>query len=494
MNYPEEADDAQEEAGGACFFIEDYNSSENEENVHIGSPKHKSSKQTAHLSGESSPQLILAFPISAKPEKEGRWASTDELQAQEEEDSDCDLPIEDWMLLGGEEQEEDSRIQLNLSYWSSSDDNSGDQDGSSVPCPVTDSWAVSDRDKYGAVQSLTSRYFVPGYVSLCHICNRTGHSAKSCYFHKKSPVCVLCGIRGHVQKNCPGRPCSSCGLPSHGPGPCRVPPVWRQYCHRCQMTGHLSDACPDIWRQYHMTIRLEVPIKPRSDCCLKHKGRRAHCYNCSKRGHYGYECTRRRMVSGTFAVLPYVSQYDTLEDVLQCGSSMQTGAMANRRYKLASVGSFPPSDQEHLYEITRESGEEKASIHESGRTKQQASSQADRRKTWPERRRERRAVKQLRREAQAMREGGRLGRSCCNSDEESCPEDPFRKVFHGHRRSIPPPEKKRRDNTTGRKSREAERWRKRGGTKRGELHAHGNMDIGSENLLSPKQRVRHRRR
>ncbi|KAM4555657.1 uncharacterized protein PAE49_014631 isoform 2-T2 [Odontesthes bonariensis] len=484
MNYTDEneVDDGQEETKDGLFFIEDYSSSESGEEINFGFLKHrKRRKQAAQLSRDSSPPLLLAFSITSAKAEQTSWASTDE----EEEDGDNNQPIEEWMILGGEEEVEDSNIQLNLSYWSSSDDDFGAQDWTDEKVKSgTDSWAVSDKDKYGADQSRTSRYYEPGRSSICHICNRTGHAAKNCYLHKKGPTCVLCGIQGHTQKNCPGRPCSSCGLPSHGLSPCRLPPVWNQHCQRCRVTGHLSDVCPDIWRQYHLTITLEVPLRPTNVCGLKRSGRHAHCYNCSKRGHYGYECTRRRMVSGTFPSLPYVCQYDTTEDFLLRRTRTQTGAMA----------------QEHL-DRTGGSGEEKPSVQGRSRTTQEGSSRADRRKTWPERRRERRrerrAVKQLRREAQAMREGGLPGRSRCNSDDELCLADPLRQPLHGHRQTIPPPEKKRRDETAGgksRKSREAERWKKRGGMKRGDLHARADMDIGSENLLSPKQRVRHRRR
>lgn len=123
-------------------------------------------------------------------------------------------------------------------------------------------------------------------------------------FLQKSPTCVLCGIQGHIQRDCPGRPCPHCGLTSHGLNPCRVPPVWKQHCQRCGAMGHLTDvslwllvskqpsgfirqvltsqegsfvkpwsaqslfpseenffsflyvpqACPDTWRQYHLTV------------------------------------------------------------------------------------------------------------------------------------------------------------------------------------------------------------------------------------------------
>lgn len=160
-------------------------------------------------------------------------------------------------------------------------------------------------------------------------------------------------------------------------------------------------------------------------------------------------------------------------------------------------GSLPPSNEQHSPEPTSENVEENQPALERSKTKQEVCSRAGRRKTWPERRRERREVKRLRREAQARREGGILGKTCGNSDDEACPKDLLKFSLHSPGASTPPPLKKRRDEAGGkgsRKSREAERWKKRGGIKRGDLCPHGDIEIGCENLLSPKQRVRHRRR
>ncbi|XP_041800419.1 zinc finger CCHC domain-containing protein 7-like isoform X2 [Chelmon rostratus] len=409
------------------------------------------------------------------------------LKPEEQEQEDSNQPIEEWMILGREEQVGDSSIQLNLSYWSSSEDDSGDEDQN---VKSVDTWAVSQKDKSGADQSLPVRYFVPGHSLICNMCNRTGHLAKSCYYHKKRPTCVLCGIRGHIHRDCPSRPCTNCGLPSHGFRPCERPPLWNQHCQRCGMAGHLSDVCPDTWRQYHLTVQLEVPLRPRTADTLKHKKCPVYCYNCSERGHYGYECTKRRMISGASPSLPYVCHYDTVEDILQSRTTVQ-----ERAKELASVGSLPLSNQQHS-EPTGESGAENQPFQGRSRTKQETCGRASRRKTWPERRRERREVKRLRREAQARREGGLLGRSQRNFDDEVCTADPFRSSLHSPKCSTPPPQKKRRDEEGGRrsrKSREAKRW-KRGGIKHGDLYPHGDVDVNSENLLSPKQRVRHRRR
>lgn len=160
----------------------------------------------------------------------------------------------------------------------------------------------------------------------------------------------------------------------------------------------------------------------------------------------------------------------------------------------ASAGFLP--DQQSL-DPTRETGTESQPFKERSRTKQETWGRLDRRKTWPERRRERREVKRLRREAQARREGGLLGRPRGNCDDEDVQTaDPFKSQPRSHGQSTPTAQEKRRGDEGGkrsRRSREAERWKKRC-IKHEDLYPCGDKDISMENLVSPKQRVRHRRR
>lgn len=127
-------DDDSEEAGAEDqpVFVEDYCSSEDEGVIELSGQKHhSSSKQVARLCRESSPPLILAFSVSSGrglQESSPSPASSPALQQErEEENEDGDHTIEEWMILGGEEQVGDSSIQLNLDYWNSSDDDSGDE-------------------------------------------------------------------------------------------------------------------------------------------------------------------------------------------------------------------------------------------------------------------------------------------------------------------------------------------------------------------------------
>ncbi|XP_019938712.1 zinc finger CCHC domain-containing protein 7-like isoform X2 [Paralichthys olivaceus] len=386
----------EEEDGEEAVFVENFSGSDDE-----GAGAMKISDRKHQLSGEASPPLLLALSFSSgrAPEEDSNAspASPGVSQVEEMED-DSEQPVEEWMILGGEEQVGDSSIQLNLSYWRSSE-----ECGAKDPTVSSDedAWAVSLKDKVGAVQSLTSRYFPTDCNVICNICNKAGHLAKNCY-HKKCPTCVLCGIQGHIQRDCPSRPCPICGLPSHGLRHCERPPVWKQFCQRCGMTGHLSDSCPDTWRQYHLTIRSQVPLRPLTVDRHKYKRCFGHCYNCSKRGHLGYECTKSRMVSGRFPSLPYVCHYDTMEDILQHPTRMHG----------------KNKDQQHPSEPTGPPGVENQPVLWRSRAKQETCVRAGRRKTWPERRRERQDVKKLRREAQARREEGLLVQTATTDEKE----------------------------------------------------------------------------
>lgn len=186
-----------------------------------------------------------------------------------------------------------------------------------------------------------------------------------------------------------------------------------------------------------------------------------------------------------------------VQQLLLIDYSLITGSGLLSRKIFVSLFSEPAHGFSDSSEKPGASGEENRSVQGWTKTKEEFHSRAGRRKTRSERRKERRKVKCLRRDAQARREGGLLMKSRCSSEDEAYPGDPFRQPGDSLKQSTSPPQKKRRDETgsrKSRKSREAERWRKRGGLKRGYLYPHNDIDIGSVNLLSPKQRVRHRKR
>ncbi|XP_062864621.1 zinc finger CCHC domain-containing protein 7 [Trichomycterus rosablanca] len=260
-------------------------------------------------------------------------------------DSDSDS-LQSWMVLGKDKQDGDQDIQLNV-------------------LPVNDryqrefihdddeqNWIVSNKDKEAQIfnkgagaRRISNRYYMEKNVT-CHNCNKNGHLSKSCPTPKKSPCCSLCGAQGHFIKSCPNRYCSNCALPNHTYDDCRERAYWHKRCHRCAMTGHFADACPDIWRQYHLTTTVGPPEHP-----PPHPHPRpprppreirkppAYCYNCSKKGHFGHECSERRMFNGTFPTLPFASSYDTQQDIRRLEHRAQV-----RARELQEAGLLEPSE------------------------------------------------------------------------------------------------------------------------------------------------------
>lgn len=395
-----------------------------------------------------------------------------------EDDDSSDGSVEEWMILD-QVQEDDSSIQLNLSYANiSSEEDTDSKDGNPL---LQDSWALCKKDKESGEVSIC-RYFAPGQPFFCSICKKIGHLAKNCQIQRRRPVCVLCGINGHLQKECPSRPCSRCGLLAHGVTACDRPPVWHQHCQRCGMTGHLSDICPDTWRQFHHTTKkTEVPTRKWMCQTIEQKKRPGQCYNCSQTGHYGFECHLKRMISGTFSNLPYVFHYDTAEKARHFRPKTQ-----NKNMKITNK----TKTLTELQQSFKSYGEDKDQLFQR-RNKMKQKAQGSVRKTWPERRKDRQRVKMLRREAQARREGGVLGQYRHKLDDDILYLDPFvvGKPWYPSKKTSKLVVQKQKN----KRSTNTERWKQRGKKKHG-LLPHKEMDIGTENLLSPKDRVRHRRR
>ncbi|KAJ8247795.1 hypothetical protein GJAV_G00250620 [Gymnothorax javanicus] len=225
------------------------------------------------------------------------------------EDSDSDSDgLESWMMLGQKEDESDKTIQLNLTGGaSSSDDDDDDQN-----------WSISQKDQEAGIYNrgpgprrVLNRYYA-GKTVTCRSCSKMGHLSKNCPNPKKRPSCSLCGSQTHLQKACPNRHCNNCGLPGHCFDDCLDQPFWRKRCHRCYMTGHFYDDCPDTWRQYHLTTKTGPMVRPEAEEPPKNP---AYCYNCSKKGHFGFECKQQRMVNKTFPTTPYIAYYDKPEDI-----------------------------------------------------------------------------------------------------------------------------------------------------------------------------------
>ncbi|NXC71173.1 ZCHC7 protein, partial [Anhinga anhinga] len=160
---------------------------------------------------------------------------------------------------------------------------------------------------YASVRHTSMRYYRADKNVTCRNCSRPGHLSKNCPTPKKVPPCCLCAERGHLQNSCPARFCLNCCLPGHYFRECLERAYWNKHCNRCGMKGHYADACPEIWRQYHLTTK-PGPIKAASS----HLERSAlvYCYNCSRKGHFGYECSEKRMHGSMFPTSPFIYYYD----------------------------------------------------------------------------------------------------------------------------------------------------------------------------------------
>ncbi|XP_077381430.1 zinc finger CCHC domain-containing protein 7 [Festucalex cinctus] len=227
--------------------------------------------------------------------------------------SDSDI-LENWMILGQAKQDGDHFISLNVE---------GNVDSiADVEEDNGDSWTVLDKDREAQIFNkdkrgrtptlrLSNRYYTDKNVH-CRNCDKVGHLSKNCPQPTKLPVCHLCGDPNHMSSRCPNKHCNNCGLPGHLYECCSEMPSYHKKCHRCGMMGHFFDACPEIWRQYHISTKTGPPLAREGE----DKGRKpAYCYNCSKKGHFGYWCTQQRMFRGSFATTPFINYYDTMTDI-----------------------------------------------------------------------------------------------------------------------------------------------------------------------------------
>ncbi|XP_075064322.1 zinc finger CCHC domain-containing protein 7 [Mixophyes fleayi] len=216
--------------------------------------------------------------------------------------------VENWMLLGRAREDGDVSIQLNVEgYRSFSSEGENEIQ-----------WSISEKDSEAQIGNFTplrrynNRYYGEDKNVVCRNCNHRGHLSKNCPVPKKLPACCLCGRRGHLQYSCTALYCSNCFLPGHLHQDCTERPHWQKKCHRCSMTGHYADACPEIWRQYHLTV---VPGPVKKSMSASSPKDIVYCCNCGRRGHCGYECNERRMYSSVYPSCELVFTYDAVHDI-----------------------------------------------------------------------------------------------------------------------------------------------------------------------------------
>ncbi|XP_072848017.2 zinc finger CCHC domain-containing protein 7 isoform X2 [Pogona vitticeps] len=156
--------------------------------------------------------------------------------------------VESWMLLGGARDDKDDGILLNLEGCGTSA-----SEGESAA-----GWTINDKDLEAQIGN--------------HVPVRHNYRY---YSSDKNVICRNCDKRGHLSKNCP-----------------------------------VPKACPEIWRQYHLTTK-PGPLKKASS----YQSPLVYCYNCAQKGHYGYECTKKRMFGETFPTFPFIYYYDSEYDM-----------------------------------------------------------------------------------------------------------------------------------------------------------------------------------
>lgn len=253
------------------------------------------------LQGVNKNDLESVILIDSSEEEDSRDEDTSQDDYEEHDESD---QIEEWMLIGSSKEAADTSISLNLEGCRASDSNQGETDVE---------WSVGEKDREAQIVNAPGRrrlyrYYTTDKNIRCKNCDKQGHLFKDCPTPKKSPVCCLCGEKDHFLNSCPERPCTNCSLPGHFYRECIERPYWKKHCHRCEMRGHYADACPEVWRQYHITITPGSPVRLPKQPANKKKG---YCYNCAQKGHHGHECTVKRMTPWTLPTSPFIFSYDT---------------------------------------------------------------------------------------------------------------------------------------------------------------------------------------
>ncbi|KAG6441838.1 hypothetical protein O3G_MSEX002053 [Manduca sexta] len=158
-------------------------------------------------------------------------------------------------------------------------------------------WAIDPKDR---VPTSAKRRVT------CNYCNRPGHRDDTC--RMKPPVCYMCGHTGHFEPRCPRKICINCGSPNHMYSTmCRNCCSWGTIrCNECGQNGHPASHCPDIWRRYHNTIDLNVPLEK---CTQTRKHFQLYCSGCTRRGHLIHTCRSTLPFSGLPINSPYVYLY-----------------------------------------------------------------------------------------------------------------------------------------------------------------------------------------
>ncbi|XP_072215502.1 zinc finger CCHC domain-containing protein 7 isoform X2 [Excalfactoria chinensis] len=260
-------------------------------------------KLTSISSGPLTVQEVMVIDDSSDDEEESMISESDN--------------VESWMLLGCSADDKDKDIMLNL-------------EGCAAPTEEGDAdvdWSISNKDleaqicNYASVRRSSVRYYTADKNLTCRNCGRPGHLSKNCPVPKKTPPCCLCAERGHLQNTCPARFCLNCCLPGHYFRECLERSYWNKHCSRCDMKGHYADTNPG-------------PIKAASSQA-EHSAA-VYCYNCSRKGHFGYECSEKRMRGSMFPASPFIHYYDD-----ECDLKRRANRLKRKIAELQEAGLLP---------------------------------------------------------------------------------------------------------------------------------------------------------
>nr|XP_030113878.3 zinc finger CCHC domain-containing protein 7 [Taeniopygia guttata]XP_030113879.3 zinc finger CCHC domain-containing protein 7 [Taeniopygia guttata] len=298
----------------------------------VRTPRQRSSSSGRPAPAFAAGPSAIEDVFSAGPSAIEDMLVIDSSSEEEEEISDSDN-IESWMLLGAGADDSDGDIMLNLEGCATA-----------IRKGKTDvNWSISHKDleaqisNYGGVRHSSMRYYRGDKSVTCRNCQRPGHLSKNCPTPKKAPPCCLCAGRDHLQHSCPARFCLNCCLPGHCFKECLERAYWNKHCNRCDMKGHYADACPEIWRQYHLTTK-PGPIKAADS--PSERAVSVYCYNCSRKGHLGYECSEKRMQGNMFPTSPFVCYYDD-----ECDIKRRANRLKRKVADLQEAGLLPEQSE-----------------------------------------------------------------------------------------------------------------------------------------------------
>uniref|UniRef100_F6SIX9 Zinc finger CCHC domain-containing protein 7 n=1 Tax=Callithrix jacchus TaxID=9483 RepID=F6SIX9_CALJA len=230
-----------------------------------------------------------------------------EVSSSEEEESTISEgdDVESWMLLGCKVDDKDDDILLNLVGCENSV-----AEGDDI------NWFISDKD----IEKVRS--------------------------------CFLCSEKGHLLYACPAPLCEYCPVPKMLDHSCIFRRSWDKQCDRCHMLGHYTDACTEIWRQYHLTTKPGPPKKPKT---TSRPSALAYCYHCAQKGHYGHECPEREVYDPS-PVSPFICYYDDKYEIREREKRLKQKIKVlkkNRDFPEPSMLPYIEGANENLYHDTR---------------------------------------------------------------------------------------------------------------------------------------------